>query len=77
MDVFPLCPATQERLEDLKRKEFLPPESVSSWRLEEGGSAPAPRDREVVVLASFYERGFRLPLHPFVWGLLFYYTLEL
>jgi hypothetical protein len=32
---------------------------------------------EVVVLASFYELGFRLPLHPFVWGLLFYYALEL
>jgi hypothetical protein len=32
-----------------------------------------PRDDEVVVLASFYERGFGLPLQPFVRGLLHYY----
>jgi hypothetical protein len=31
----------------------------------------------VVVLVSFYERGFGLPLHSFVQGLLFYYKLEL
>jgi hypothetical protein len=30
-----------------------------------------------VVLASFYERDFRLPMHSFVWGLLFYYNIEL
>jgi hypothetical protein len=29
------------------------------------------------MLASFYKRDFRLPLHPFVRGLLFYYGLEL
>jgi hypothetical protein len=36
-----------------------------------------PRDDEVVVLAPFYERGFGLPLHPFVRGLLFFYGLEI
>jgi hypothetical protein len=45
MDVFPLCSATQEHLEDLERKEFLPPKLVSSWHLEEGGSVLAPHDR--------------------------------
>jgi hypothetical protein len=34
-------------------------------------------DDEVVVLASFYERGFSLPLHSFVRGLLHYYLLEI
>lgn len=72
MDAFPLCSATKERLEDLERNGFLPPESVFGWHLEEGG-ALAPHDGEVVVLASFYERIFGLPLHPFVRGLLFYY----
>lgn len=36
-----------------------------------------PHDGEVVVLASFYERDFGLPLHLFMRGLLFYYGLEL
>lgn len=42
------------------------------WRLEDEGEVPQPRDDEVVMLSSFYERGFRLPLDPFVRGLLFY-----
>lgn len=35
-----------------------------------------PEDDKVVVVVSFYERGFGLPLHPFVRGLLHYYQLE-
>lgn len=30
----------------------------------------------MLVLASLYERGFGLPMHPFVWGLLFFFGLE-
>lgn len=30
-----------------------------------------------MVIASFNEHGFGLPLHTFVWGLLFYYGMEL
>jgi hypothetical protein len=29
------------------------------------------------MLASFYERGFGLPLHPFMWGLLFFNGSEI
>lgn len=36
-----------------------------------------PQDDELVVLAPFYERVFGLPLHLFVWGLLFFYGLEI
>lgn len=36
-----------------------------------------PRDDKVVVLVSFYECGFRFPLHPFIWGILFYYELQM
>jgi hypothetical protein len=77
MDAFPLSSATRERLEDLERRGFLPPESISGWHLEEEGGAPALCDDEIVVLDSFYKRGFGLPLHPFMRGLLFYYGLEL
>ena len=38
---------------------------------------PRPRDDEVVVLASFYECEFGLPLHPFVRGLLHHYHLKI
>jgi hypothetical protein len=74
---FPLCSTTREHLEDLERQGFISLEIVSGWCLEEEGSAPAPQDGEVMVLASFYKHGFGLPLRPFVWGLLFYYGLEL
>lgn len=66
LDSLPLCCITWSCLEDLERKGFLLPELISGWLLEEEGGAPAPYDGEVVVLASFYERGFGLPLHLFV-----------
>ena len=68
---------TRSWLEGLEAKGFLPPKPISGWHLEEKGGALVPHDGKVVVLSSFYEHGFRLPLHPFVWGLLFYYGLEL
>jgi hypothetical protein len=37
----------------------------------------APRDGEVVMLSSFYERSFVLPLHLFVRRLLFFCGLEI
>jgi hypothetical protein len=43
----------------------------------EGERCPLPRDGDVMVLASFYERGFRLRMQLFMQGLLFYYGLEL
>jgi hypothetical protein len=52
----------------MEAKGFLPLELISGWRLEEKGGALMPHDGEVVVLASFYKRGFGLPLYPFVRG---------
>ena len=65
------------RLAILEKKGFLPSRVVSGSRLPELGSLPDPRGNEIVVLAPFYERGFGLPLHPFVRGLLFFYGLEI
>jgi hypothetical protein len=73
MDVFPLRSFTQGRLEDLEKNGFHPPESVTGWQLEEEGGAPTPRNGEVVVLTSFYERDFGLPASVRA-GLLFYST---
>lgn len=59
-----------------REKGFIPPKEVSGWRLESDGEVPHPRNDEVIVLVSFYERRFGLCLHPFMRGLLHYYQLE-
>jgi hypothetical protein len=61
----------------LERKGFLSPKVASGWWLEEEGDVLVPREGEVVVLASFYKHDFRLPMHPFMCGMVFYYGLEL
>lgn len=77
MASFPFCTIHESRLRGLEKKGFLPPKDVLWWRLEGEGEVPRPGDDEVVVLASFYERGFGLPLHPFMRGLLHHYQLEI
>jgi hypothetical protein len=61
----------------LEKKGFFPSEDVSRWRLEAKGEVPHPRDDEVIMLASLYERGFGLPFHLFMCGLLHYYQVEI
>jgi hypothetical protein len=59
-------------------EEGVPPsKDVLGWRLEAEGEVPRPRDNEVIVLSSFYEHRFGLPLHPFVCGLLHNYQVEI
>jgi hypothetical protein len=36
-----------------------------------------PGDREIISFTTFHHLGLGLPLHPFVWGLLFFYGLWL
>jgi hypothetical protein len=52
----------------LKKRGFLPLVEDSGWWLEDEGEVPWSWDGVVVVLASFYECGFRLPVRPFVRG---------
>jgi hypothetical protein len=77
MTSFPPCAICESHLRGLEKKGFLPSKDVSGWRLEAEGEVPRPRDDEVIVLASFYERGFGMPLHPFMRGLLHYYQVEI
>ncbi|WVZ84997.1 hypothetical protein U9M48_031962 [Paspalum notatum var. saurae] len=74
---FPRCTTLQTCMSILEKKGFLPRQPESGWRLGNIGGAPSPRGDKVVVLAPFYERGFGLPLHPFMRGLLFFYGLEI
>ena len=48
------------------------------WRLSTVGElASMPRDQEIVFFTEFHRLGLGLPLHPFLWGLLFFYGLRL
>lgn len=69
------CPIRDSRLLGLEREKgsFQSRRSLSSFKKY----VPLPRDDDGVVLAPFYARGFGLPLHPFIRGLLFFYELEI
>ena len=43
---------------------------------DEGQLIPTPRPHERVVFLPHFLRGLGFPLHPFVWGLMFYYGLD-
>ena len=48
-----------------------------AYRLPEKGQLiPTPRPHERVVFLPHFLRGLGFPLHPFVWGLMFYYGLD-
>jgi hypothetical protein len=47
------------------------------WRAAVGEEFPSEDVKEQVVFASFFERGFNLPVGDFFRGLLYYYRLEL
>ena len=46
-------------------------------RIPGNEEVPAPQPDERVCFQSFFPRGFVLPVHPFVWGLLYAYQLQL
>jgi hypothetical protein len=52
-------------------------EGEVEWRAAAGEEFPSEDVKEQVVFASFFERGFNLPVGDFFRGLLYYYQLEL
>jgi hypothetical protein len=47
------------------------------WRSAIGEDIPTPNTKEIVVLTSFFQRGFGLPTYEFLHGLLHHYQIEL
>ena len=69
---------TPRRLEGLVRRGLLRPLStVQEWLLPGDEAEPAPPEGYVVSFAVFHERGFAIPAHRFLRGLLDYYDVEL
>ena len=69
---------TLQRLEGLVRRGLLCPLTIAEeWRLLCNEDAPSPPEGYVVSFARFHERGFAIPAHKFLRGLLDYYKVEL
>ena len=69
---------TPRRLEGLVHRGLLRPLStIGEWLLPGDESEPAPPEGYVVSFSIFHERGFAVPAHRFLQGLLDYYQVEL
>ena len=78
MELWDRSGITSQRLEGLVCHDLLRPQStVAEWLLPGEEEAPAPPEGYVVSFAIFHERGFAVPTHRFLRGLLDYYQVEL
>jgi len=67
--------STTRSLNDLVGMRLLHNEELGGWRAPEGESYPNPRAGEIIVFEDYFKRGFGVPVHPFLLGLLFYYEI--
>ena len=69
---------TLQCLEGLVRHDLLCTRTTTEeWWLPGGEDEPSPPKGYVVSFAHFHERGFTIPAHKFLRGLLDYYKVEL
>ena len=68
---------TEEQIQLLVNRGLLRPKTEVEWKAPTGQAFPTEDDKEQVVFASFFERGFNVPTGDFFRGLLHYYRLEL
>jgi hypothetical protein len=68
---------TEAKIQALVDWGLLPPKTEVEWRAAAGEEFPSEDVKEQVVFASFFERGFNLPVGDLFHGLLYYYRLEL
>ena len=67
--------STTRSLNDLVRMGLLLNQELGGWRAPEGESYPDPRIGEIIVFEDYFKRGFGVPVHPFLQGLLLYYEI--
>ena len=78
MELWGRSSITSRRLEGLVRRGLLRPLSaVQEWLLPGDEGEPVPPEGYVVSFAIFHERGFGVPAHRFLRGLLDFYEVEL
>jgi len=67
--------STTRSLNDLVGMGLLHNQELGGWRAPEGESYPDPRAGEIIVFEDYLKRGFGVPVHPFLQGLLLYYEI--
>ena len=66
---------TEKEIKDLRSAGYLA--ATIAHRLPTKGQIiPTPEPGERVIFLRHFLRGLGFPLHPFVWGLMFYYGLD-
>jgi hypothetical protein len=68
---------TEAKIQALVDRGLLRPKAEVEWRSAAGEEFLSEDVKEQVVFASFFERGFNLPVGDFFHDLLYYYRLEL
>jgi hypothetical protein len=68
---------TEAKIQALVDRGLLRTKAEVEWRAAAGEEFPSEDVKEQVIFASFFERGFNLPVGDFFHGLLYYYRLEL
>jgi hypothetical protein len=68
---------TEAKIQALVSQGLLRSKREVEWRAADGEEFPSEDVKEQVVFASFFERGFNLPVGDFFRGMLYYYRLEL
>jgi hypothetical protein len=69
--------ADEKEILKLVHNHFLPDRELLRWWPTNGEDIPTPNTNEIVVLTSFFQRGFGLPTCKFLHGLLHHYKIEL
>jgi hypothetical protein len=67
----------EAKIQSLVDRRLLRPKAEVEWKTTDGEKFPTEDVKEQVIFASFFERGFNLPVGDFFRSLLFYYKLEL
>ena len=67
--------STTQSINEFVEMGHLHNQVLDGWRAPSGESFPDPRASEIVVFEDFFKRGFRVPVHPFLQGLLLYYDI--
>ena len=74
MELWGRSSITPQHLEGLVRRGLLrPPTTTEEWRLPGDEDESSPPEGYVMSFALFHERGFIVPAHKFLRGLLDYY----
>ena len=67
----------EKKIQALVADGVLADRQMISWRPAAGHEFPSPEVGEVIVFDPFFYRGFSLPAHPFLKGLLAFYGISL